>query len=52
MNNLKTLEKNYLNSQKEKILDFTRECYLKNEITEEQMNDTYFNLFIKKNDTK
>lgn len=37
-----------MKKEKEKILDFARELFDKWEITKEQLNDTYFNLFIKK----
>jgi hypothetical protein len=41
-------EKQYLKEQREKILIFWRELKNSWEITEKQLQDTYFNLFIKK----
>lgn len=41
-------ENEYIKTQKEKILDFAREVYLLWEITEKQLEEVYFNHFVKK----
>ena len=47
MNYIKAIEKSYLNSQKDKILDFSREMYKIWEITKEKLEEVYFYNFIR-----
>jgi hypothetical protein len=46
--NYNTLEKKYLTLQKEKILSLARELFLNWELSDKQVIENYFNLFIKK----
>ena len=49
MNYLKSIEKAYLRNQKEKIMSLARELISKNEITSNQLVDTYYYLYINNN---
>lgn len=41
------MEKQYLLNNKERILNFSRELWLKWELTKEQLNEVYFYNFVK-----
>jgi hypothetical protein len=41
----------YLNDNKEKVLSFARDLKQNNEISENDMNELYYNLYINKNKT-
>ena len=47
MKYIKSLEEIYLKNQKEKILIFSTELYNSWDITKEQLQETYYHLFIK-----
>ena len=46
---MKNIEKQYLQDQREKIMDIGRELYQNWELSFWQLTDTYYNLYIKNN---